>query len=190
MTRHRWVLSGAGVLAAAVLAGCAGGSARPKPAELPPNVAVVGVRQAWTARLPAVAFPLQVNVQGQQVALAATDPANPYGVALPWPDDTELTHRPGRKAGALVVLVDGALVWFVERGGRTLLSFTDDPGSQQAAAAALSGLVSTGRVPSLLVEKINGTSVLELAGDATLTAVQDALLESGFARTPRGLRLR
>ena len=65
MTRHRWVLSGAGVLAAAVLAGCAGGSARPKPAELPPNVAVVGVRQAWTARLPAVAFPLQVNVQGQ-----------------------------------------------------------------------------------------------------------------------------
>ena len=73
MTRHRWVLSGAGVLAAAVLAGCAGGSARPKPAELPPNVAVVGVRQAWTARLPAVAFPLQVNVQGQQVALAATD---------------------------------------------------------------------------------------------------------------------
>ncbi|CDQ46242.1 ATP-dependent helicase [Mycolicibacterium neoaurum] len=124
------------------------------------------------------------------VALAATDPANPYGVALPWPDDTELTHRPGRKAGALVVLVDGALVWFVERGGRTLLSFTDDPGTQQAAAAALSGLVSTGRVPSLLVEKINGTSVLELAGDATLTAVQDALLESGFARTPRGLRLR
>lgn len=73
MTRHRWALSGAGVLAAAVLAGCAGGSARPKPAELPPNVAVVGVRQAWTARLPAVAFPLQVNVQGQQVALAATD---------------------------------------------------------------------------------------------------------------------
>ena len=73
MTRHRWALSGAGVLAAAVLAGCAAGSARPKPAELPPNVAVVGVRQAWTARLPAVAFPLQVNVQGQQVALAATD---------------------------------------------------------------------------------------------------------------------
>ncbi|WP_447646132.1 Lhr family helicase [Nocardioides zeae] len=72
--------------------------------------------------------------------LAATDPANPYGAALPWPDRpgtvgrdgdeptaTEApagTHRPGRKAGALVVVVDGELVLYVERGGRTLLTFT------------------------------------------------------------------
>ena len=63
--------------------------------------------------------------QPQAVVLAACDPANPYGAALPWPEREG--HRPGRKAGALVVLVDGALVFYVERGGKTLLSFTEDP---------------------------------------------------------------
>ncbi|MGD1108882.1 MAG: ATP-dependent helicase, partial [Mycobacterium sp.] len=45
------------------------------------------------------------------VVLAAADPANPYGAALPWP--TPEGARPGRKAGALVVLVDGELAWFL-----------------------------------------------------------------------------
>ena len=64
------------------------------------------------------------------VVLAAADPANPYGAALPWPtrrtagdDEADVAHRPGRKAGALVALVDGQLAWFLERGGRSLLSF-------------------------------------------------------------------
>ena len=77
------------------------------------------------------------------VVLAASDPANPYGAALPWPvRDADNAHRPGRKAGALVVLVDGELAWFVERGGRSLLSFTDDPQVNNAAAAALADLVT------------------------------------------------
>ena len=63
----------ASLLAAAVLAGCAAGSARPKPAELPPNVALIGVRQAWTARIPAVNFPLQTRVVGNQVVVAGGD---------------------------------------------------------------------------------------------------------------------
>ncbi len=58
----------------------------------------------------------------ETVALAATDPANPYGAALPWPDH-EGGHRPGRKAGAIVVLCDGELALYVERGGKTLLTF-------------------------------------------------------------------
>ena len=41
------------------------------------------------------------------VTLAATDPANPYGAALAWPAIEGVAHRPGRKAGGLVVLVDG-----------------------------------------------------------------------------------
>src|SRR5581483_6934542 len=61
------------------------------------------------------------------VVLAAADPAQPYGAALPWPNVVgETKHRPGRKAGALVVLVDGVPVLYVERGGRSLLSFTED----------------------------------------------------------------
>jgi ATP-dependent Lhr-like helicase len=124
------------------------------------------------------------------VVLAATDPANPYGAALPWPADDDVGHRPGRKAGALVVLVDGELTWFLERGGRSLLSFTGDPGAHAAAAAALVQLVSARRLPSLLVEKLNGVGVLAPNPDDQSAAVQDALTEAGFARTPRGLRLR
>jgi ATP-dependent helicase Lhr and Lhr-like helicase len=128
------------------------------------------------------------------VVLAAADPANPYGAALPWPTrrvaDEDATHRPGRKAGALVAVVDGELAWFLERGGRSLLSFTDDADAHAAAAAALVDLVSAGRIGSLLVEKINGVPVLEPVAEGERAAVQDALLGAGFARTPRGLRLR
>jgi ATP-dependent Lhr-like helicase len=128
------------------------------------------------------------------VVLAAADPANPYGAALPWPSrkvaDEDVTHRPGRKAGALVAVVDGELAWFLERGGRSLLSFTDDADAHIAAASALTDLVSSGRVGSLLVEKVNGVPVLEQGAGGERAAVQDALIGAGFARTPRGLRLR
>ncbi|WP_460355214.1 ATP-dependent helicase [Mycobacterium sp. ZZG] len=123
------------------------------------------------------------------IAIAATDPANPYGAALPWPlrdTDGDKAHRPGRKAGALVVLVDGELAWFVERGGRSLLSFTADAGINNAAGAALAELVTRQRVPGLLVERIDGVPVLESRD----SVVAEALTTAGFSRTPRGLRLR
>jgi ATP-dependent Lhr-like helicase len=70
------------------------------------------------------------------VTLAATDPANPYGAMLAWPALPEGTgHRPGRKAGGLVVLVDGQLVLYVERGGKSMLVF--DPVSSGADADAV-----------------------------------------------------
>ena len=124
---------------------------------------------------------------GPGVVLAACDPANPYGSALPWPASrTEgAAHRPGRKAGALVVLVGGELAWFVERGGRSVLTFTTDPGAHLAAAVALADLVATRRVDGLLVERIDGTTVL---GGASAAA--EALMSAGFTKTPRGLRLR
>ena len=80
------------------------------------------------------------------VVLAAADPANPYGAALPWPTrkepgevESDAAHRPGRKAGALVALVDGELVWFLERGGRSLLSFTSDAEAHSVAMTAGGG---------------------------------------------------
>ncbi|WIM87781.1 ATP-dependent helicase [Candidatus Mycobacterium wuenschmannii] len=124
------------------------------------------------------------------VVLAAADPANPYGAALPWPTRSaeDDAARPGRKAGALVVLVDGELVWFLERGGRSMLSFADDvPEANHAAAAALAGLVSGRQVNSILIERINSTPVLAPEAPG---AVATALAEAGFSRTPRGLRLR
>ncbi|HEY8589304.1 MAG TPA: crosslink repair DNA glycosylase YcaQ family protein, partial [Naasia sp.] len=115
------------------------------------------------------------------LALAATDPANPYGAALPWPSIEG--HRPGRKAGGLVVLVDGALALYLERGGKSLLTFTTDPGDLTQATAALGDLVRSGAVDRLSVEKADGEFVLG-------TDVGRALEAAGFSATPRGLRLR
>jgi ATP-dependent Lhr-like helicase len=174
------------------------------------------------------------------LVLAATDPANPYGAALPWPvrgvvadgsDEADpadhglpapplapLTgsalagsplagsplagstapvavrvpaalikakrgHQPARKAGALVVLVDGACVLYVERGGRTLLSFTADPDVLTPAADALALAVREGMLGKLAVEKADGAPVVT-------SSLGDALSAAGFRPTPRGLRLR
>jgi ATP-dependent Lhr-like helicase len=119
------------------------------------------------------------------LVLAATDPANPYGAALPWPDRQGESggHRPGRKAGALVVLVDGALVLYVERGGRTLLSWSDEAESLRAAADALALAVRDGALGSLRVERADGEAIGS-------TPLGTALATAGFHVTPRGLRLR
>ena len=131
------------------------------------------------------------------VVLAAADPANPYGSALPWPESAQPDpdtasaagdkegHRPARRAGALVCLVDGRLVLYAERGGRTMLTFDADPAALDAAAAALAGLVHTGRVASLTITRIDGVSV-QGSGHPAVAALQ----RNGFAASPRGLRLR
>jgi ATP-dependent helicase Lhr and Lhr-like helicase len=116
------------------------------------------------------------------VVLPAADPAQPYGSALPWPAGPG-GHRPGRKAGALVVLYDGALGLYVERGGKTLLSWTDDPDVLGPCAAALAAAVRTGALGRLTVERADGAGVY----DSPLAVALEA---AGFRPTPRGLRLR
>jgi ATP-dependent Lhr-like helicase len=121
------------------------------------------------------------------VTLAATDPANPYGAALPWPErESSGGHRPGRKAGALVVLVDGALTLYVERGGRTLLTWSDDAAALRPAALSLSEAGRRGALGRLTVEKADGEQIL--GGGST--PLREALDAAGFVSTPRGLRLR
>ncbi len=121
------------------------------------------------------------------LVLAATDPANPFGAAVPWPKresgGEDAGHRPGRKSGALVVLVDGRLVLYVERGGRTLLTWVDDPALLQPAVDALSLAVREGLLGRLTVERADGAGVLD-------SPLGRALEEAGFHATPRGLRLR
>ncbi|MCU1523961.1 MAG: box helicase, partial [Microbacteriaceae bacterium] len=121
------------------------------------------------------------------ITLAATDPANPYGAALPWPvgpldDETPRGHRPGRKAGALVVLVDGSLALYVERGGKTMLTFGTGGRALSASAASLAAAVRRS-LARLKVERVDGEYVIG-------TALGDALVEAGFSATPQGLRLR
>ncbi len=118
------------------------------------------------------------------VVLAATDPANPFGAALDWPQrEHPGGHRPGRKAGAVVVLVDGELALYVERGGKTLLSWSDDAGRLGPAADALALAVRDGALGRLTVEKADGEHVLT-------SALGQVLEHAGFRATPRGLRLR
>lgn len=117
------------------------------------------------------------------LVLAATDPAHPFGAALPWPErDTDAGHRPARKSGALVVLRDGALVLYVEKGGRKVLTWTDDPLALAAAAEALTSVVRSGRIGRLTVESADDRPVEG-------SPLGEALRAAGFERHPKGLRL-
>jgi ATP-dependent Lhr-like helicase len=123
---------------------------------------------------------------GQVIVLAAADPANAYGASLAWPerpDETPGGHRPGRKAGALVILADGELILYVERGGKTLLSWTDDLDLLRPVAAALADAVRAGALGRLTVERADGEGIYD-------SPLATALEEAGFRPTPKGLRLR
>jgi ATP-dependent Lhr-like helicase len=141
--------------------------------------------------IPGAVDRLRGGTEGHEaIVSAATDPANPYGAALPWPervvdagDGERSGHRAGRKAGALVVTVDGELVLYVERGGRTLLSYVDDVELLARATKALADAVHAGALGSMSVERADGESIHE-------SPLRDALTAAGFRATPRGLRLR
>ena len=128
------------------------------------------------------------------VTLAATDPANPFGAALPWPERLDEAtgekagHKPGRKAGALVVHVDGRLALYVERGGRTLLTFTTEPADLGPACQALADAVRRGALGRLTVEKADGAALLGRGERGT--PLRQALEDAGFVATTRGLRIR
>jgi ATP-dependent Lhr-like helicase len=122
----------------------------------------------------------------QPVVLAAADPAQPYGAALPWPqrpEDAATAHKPGRKAGALVILARGELVLYVERGGKSLLSWTDEQALLEPCALALAAAVREGALGRITVERADGEGVHD-------SPLARALKSAGFRATPRGLRLR
>ncbi len=118
------------------------------------------------------------------LVLAATDPAQPYGAALPWPkrDDDE-RRRPARAAGAYVVLAGAEPVVYVERGGRGLsvLVERDDP-RLRASLAALADFVRERRTLKLALERIDGDPVVG-------SDLEPVLIELGFRGGPRKLTL-
>jgi ATP-dependent Lhr-like helicase len=116
------------------------------------------------------------------LALAAADPAQPYGAALPWPQGTgQGSGRPSRTAGAYVVLADGEPAVFLERGARTLLTFA--AGGDGAWIDALASLVKDGRLRRIELSKIDGEPV---GG----SAFAEDLRTAGFVDGYRGLVLR
>jgi ATP-dependent Lhr-like helicase len=105
---------------------------------------------------------------------------------LPVPDGATTAatgHRPGRKAGAIVVLVEGELVLYVERGGKTVLCFDSSESVLAMAAPALVHSLRTARVQKLSMNKVNGLPILD-------TPLARALVGAGFGTLPSGLRWR
>lgn len=126
------------------------------------------------------------------VVLAASDPANPYGAAVAWPElPGDDVPRPTRGAGALVVLREGRLLAHLTRGGRTVTVFTrpelaDEPapdaGDVAAVVAVLSDAVQSGRLSPVTIERINGADVM--------AAATGVWVEAGARLTPKGLVVR
>ena len=92
------------------------------------------------------------------LTLAAVDPAQPWGAALPWPE-VEGGH-PARTAGAYVVLGDGRPLVYLHRGGRSLVAF-EGASEDGAWVTALRHLVENRRVRAIEVQKINGQPATE-----------------------------
>jgi ATP-dependent Lhr-like helicase len=128
------------------------------------------------------------------LVIAAADPAQPYGAALPWPDRPRRgkrerpQSRPARVAGAYVVLVRDEPTLYVERGGRSLVTLAGESGgreaedSTRAALAALAQAVRAGQVGKLALERIDGQP-------AIASSLAEALAELGFHAGPRRLTL-
>ena len=111
----------------------------------------------------------------EPVLLAATDPANPLGVTVPWPECQG--PRPQRKAGSLVLLGDQGPLFYLDGGGRSLLAWGEpDP---QSAALLRERLIA--RRPRLTIRRVNGEEVFTSPWAAALQA-------GGFRLTPSGLR--
>ncbi|MGH3020621.1 MAG: Lhr family helicase, partial [Gaiellaceae bacterium] len=116
------------------------------------------------------------------LVLAAADPAQPYGAALPWPKRSGA--RAARVAGAQVVLLGGEPALFVERGGRSLVPLREP--EEAWLRTALEALVAHARrtgLKRLAVERFDGNPVGE-------TEVMPLLLEAGFLAGPRRAVLR
>jgi len=133
--------------------------------------------------LPGAVDRLRAPAETGTVVLAAADPANPYGATIPWPQTD--TGRPARRAGAHVALRDGRLVCFVERGGRSVITFDSDP---EDVADALVQIAT--RYRRMTVETVDGLSVpsSDLAPALRTAGFVDGYKGFTFDRTGKGLR--
>ncbi|MBW3555005.1 MAG: DEAD/DEAH box helicase, partial [Gemmatimonadetes bacterium] len=120
---------------------------------------------------------------GDVVALAATDPANPYGWLLPWPALVHGSgHGPRRASGSAVVLVDGRPTLWVDRSGKRLRTFEDASPDDVARGLPALATLARGRRRGLAVEEVDGEPAIR-------SALAPAMKEAGFEQDYRSMRI-
>ena len=117
--------------------------------------------------------------------LAATDPANPYGAIVKWPESPWTLSR---SVGAQVILVNGLMACYITRGEKQLYVFLpeDEPSRSMVARAvahSLASIVLAGKRRAMLIAEINDEP-------ASRSALAPFLAEEGFAATAMGYQLR
>jgi ATP-dependent helicase Lhr and Lhr-like helicase len=121
----------------------------------------------------------QVDDDVVPIVLAATDPAQPFGAALAWP---ESAGRPARAAGAFVVIVAGEPVAYLERGGHSIVTFAG-AAEHTHWADGLARLVKDGRAKKLEITRIDG-------GPPSESPAAEHLRAAGFVDGYKGLLFR
>ena len=128
--------------------------------------------------VPGAVDQLRNDPVGATWVLAATDPANPYGVAVDWP--ATRARQPARRAGAVVVLTSGRPICFLERGARTLLTFAGTGDDELSVALDTIGRAIDDR-------RLNPCSLTRIDDQPALRGTYTALLEQArFRPTPQG----
>jgi ATP-dependent Lhr-like helicase len=125
----------------------------------------------------------RADADAPPIVLAATDPAQPYGAALPWPKRDDESRRPQRAAGAYVVLAGAEPVLYVERGGKGIATLVDaDDPRIRPSLEALAAFVTGGRGLKLSLERVDSEPVVG-------SEWEPLLVDLGFRAGPRKLTL-
>ncbi|MGE0027200.1 MAG: DEAD/DEAH box helicase [Thermoleophilia bacterium] len=118
------------------------------------------------------------------LVLGAADPAQPYGAAAPWPKREGAARSPSRAFGAQVVLVDGVPALYLERGGKSLLTFDGlEDGRLERAVRALAEWILADRRRRAGIERVDGEPVFG-------SPLEALLADAGFRTDLRALVLR
>jgi ATP-dependent Lhr-like helicase len=129
--------------------------------------------------LPGAVDRLRAEPDQLLMVMAATDPANPYGAGLAWPDSGE--SRLARDAGAYVFLRGGDLIGYLDKGRRHLTVLAEDTTTYESLGRGLSTIASRHRRTT--VNTVNGRP-------APKSPIAPSMVEWGFATAPKGLTYR
>ena len=124
--------------------------------------------------------------KSEMLMLAATDPANPYGVLMKWPAGGDATSSLTRSVGARVILCDGTLIAYLRRGNTNLQVFLpeEEPARTQAAKSLAEFLHTRAQAEGgMLVTSVNGQAIAE-------NWMARVWLESGFVAGAMGFNVR